>query len=207
MTPQALSTLDQSISFSVGDQQFTMSGAQVLDAARRALANGLPPEASNYLSWVAEVDGHLVGLKWLFSLATGLRSSAFASSQARNTLERMGVATRQLQASPPVQTTQQRVQLPSPKPLPSPARGMSNPGAHAALDAEIARVRAFLRGRGDRPSDERLCDWVHFCYTFELYAEGRDLFGLVDPASVNPWYYERTRRLAAICAMRTARKP
>ena len=83
----------------------------------------------------------------------------------------------------------------------------SLPRRYVVLDTELTRLRNFLRGRGDRPSDEKLCDWVHFCYTFELYAEGRDLFRLVDPTSVNPWYYERTRRLAAICTMKTTRNP
>jgi hypothetical protein len=70
------------------------------------------------------------------------------------------------------------------------------------LDAEIAQVHAFLRGRSGRPSDEKLCDWVHFCYSFGLFAEGRELFRVVDPSQVHPWYYERTRRLARVCDMK-----
>jgi hypothetical protein len=77
-------------------------------------------------------------------------------------------------------------------------------GAHAVLDAQIAAVRDFLNGRASRPSDERLCDWVNFCYEFGLYREGRDLFRLIDPIQVNDWYYERAKRLARVCAMKMA---
>jgi len=73
---------------------------------------------------------------------------------------------------------------------------------HAIIDTHTATIRDFLKGRADRPSDERLCDWIHLCYELELYREGRDLFALVDPSQVNPWYYERTRRLAKVCAMK-----
>ena len=76
--------------------------------------------------------------------------------------------------------------------------------AHIIIDTQIATVRDFLNGRAGRPSDERLCDWVHLCYEYELYREGRDLFALVDPAQVNSWYYERAKRLAKVCAMKVA---
>jgi hypothetical protein len=76
--------------------------------------------------------------------------------------------------------------------------------AHAIVDTQITTVRDFLNGRAGRPSDERLCDWVHLCYEFELYREGRELFALVDPTRVNPWYYERAKRLAKVCAMKVA---
>ena len=76
--------------------------------------------------------------------------------------------------------------------------------AHVIVDTQIAGVRDFLNGRSSRPSDERLCDWVHLCYEFELYREGRELFALIDPTQVNPWYYERAKRLAKVCAMKVA---
>lgn len=74
--------------------------------------------------------------------------------------------------------------------------------AHAILDDQISSMQEFLNGRGDRPSDESLCDWVCLCYRFELYRVGHELFRLVDTSQVNPWYYERTRRLAKVCAMK-----
>jgi hypothetical protein len=60
---------------------------------------------------------------------------------------------------------------------------------HAILDNEIETIRAFLQGRSDMfPEDEKLCDWINFCYNFDLYAEGRELFALVSPDAVHPWY-------------------
>lgn len=76
-------------------------------------------------------------------------------------------------------------------------------GYYVILDREIAAIRAFLQGRSDhRPSDEKLCDWVQFCYLFELPIEGRDLFALVNPGEVDPWYLERTKKIARICALK-----
>jgi hypothetical protein len=76
-------------------------------------------------------------------------------------------------------------------------------GYYAMLDREITTIRAFLQGRSDhRPSDEKLCDWVQFCYLFELFTKGRDLFALVSPDAINPWYLERTKKVARICALK-----
>lgn len=78
----------------------------------------------------------------------------------------------------------------------------TNP-VYPILDREIECIRTYLAGRSDQnPSEEKKCDWVNFCYTFELYAEGRDLFRLVAADGVNSWYWERTRKLAKICELR-----
>jgi len=74
---------------------------------------------------------------------------------------------------------------------------------HQILDREVEAIRAFLDGRsGQRPSDEKLCDLVQFCYTFGLYDEATRLFALVASDGVNSWYFNRTKRLAAICQVR-----
>jgi hypothetical protein len=71
---------------------------------------------------------------------------------------------------------------------------------HAILDQEVINIRLYLEGRSSIPtSDEKLCDWVNFCYIFRLYSEGRELFSLVNGAEVNPWYFERTKRIAKVC--------
>ncbi|MFQ5614316.1 MAG: hypothetical protein ACE5H9_19515, partial [Anaerolineae bacterium] len=75
-------------------------------------------------------------------------------------------------------------------------------GAYAILSRRLDRIRAFLQGRAERPPDDVLCDWVQLCYTFELFKEGAEIFSLIDPATVQPWLYERTRRLAKICRIR-----
>jgi len=75
---------------------------------------------------------------------------------------------------------------------------------HKILDQEIEAIRAYLEGRNSfQVSDEKLCDWVNFCYTFRMYDEGKNLFSLVNEAEVNPWYFERTSRIAKICGMRS----
>ena len=70
------------------------------------------------------------------------------------------------------------------------------------LFQKIQEVENFLDGRtASRPSDVQLCDWVNFCYAFEMYAQGAELFRLVARENVNEWYFERTRKLAKVCEM------
>lgn len=77
---------------------------------------------------------------------------------------------------------------------------------YQALDHQVEAIHAFLEGRSDhRPTDEKICDWIQFCYWFELYAEGRDLYKVISADGVNPWYWERTRKLAKICELRAQR--
>ena len=52
-------------------RSITLSAEDVLATARREIVRGLPPAAHDFQSWVVEVDGHQVGVKWLFGLATG----------------------------------------------------------------------------------------------------------------------------------------
>ena len=202
-------SLDESIVFGVAGRRFVMSGAEVLANARQAIHHGLPPEAQTYLVWAVAVDGQLVGLKWLFSLATGLPRSTFVSNQALHSFERMGLDVRRVEdVAAPGQAERQSLEVPRvtgakrPTTATKQRREPATGGPHAVLDAEIAQVHSFLRGRSGRPSDEKLCDWVHFCYTFGLFAEARDLFRVVDPSQVHPWYYERTRRLARVCDLK-----
>ena len=74
---------------------------------------------------------------------------------------------------------------------------------HVVLEERLDQIRRFLQGRAVRPSDEVLCDWVQFCCNFELFAEGYELFKLVDPSAVNDWLYKRTKRLATVCHIRS----
>lgn len=74
------------------------------------------------------------------------------------------------------------------------------------LVTRLDSIRQVLNGSMATPSDEVLCDWVHFCYDFELYKEGQMLFTFVTTDQVNPWYYERTKKLARLCSIRAATK-
>lgn len=205
LAPRAVSdqpsVLDRTVTFSVAGQRFRMTGREVLERARRVTAHGLPTEASNYVSWVVDIDGQRVGLKWLFGLITGVPHAAFQTNQARPILEDLGLAVHRVEAAvaPAIREAPRREYQEQPL---APSSVSQSPGA--ILDGQIASIRSFLNGRSGRPSDERLCDWVNFCYEFGLFREGRDLFRLIDPTQVNDWYYERTKRLAKVCAMKVA---
>ena len=76
--------------------------------------------------------------------------------------------------------------------------------AHELLDQEIHSIQAFLNGQSEQPpTSEKICDWVTMCYCLGLYTEGAVLFSFVDMAEVNEWYYERTKKMARLCAMRS----
>jgi hypothetical protein len=335
---------EQPVTFSAAGRSLTLTGQQVLDAAHRALANGVPPESQEYVSWAVEIGGHLIGVKWLFSLVTGAPRFTFTTFEAAPIFRRMGLSVRQLRSEagpetgagersdlpmqefleraraalailltsleyevqtavpgarllratltpfsgahyqlwirpkghevgldfgssqklnrermqaflphqealcratgeqvhvgpwgsywtrvwyelPKVLLTEElaaayagrlhrliKITLPILRqvyaicaaPVYPERRTEAPPSAYATLDAQVTAVRDFLNGRSGRPSDERLCDWVNFCYEFGLFREGRDLFRLVDPSQVNEWYYERAKRLARVCAMRVA---
>jgi len=208
-SPSPLAKLAQApectATLSIGGAPITLTVEEVLDAARREIARGLPLAARSFHSWVVEVDGQEVGLKWLFGLATGLSHADFKTNKARRAFEGLGIAVRRAKngvrgkAVAEVSTFTGR-----PGRSPKDTRVETLAPAREIVDARIAAVRDFLSGRASRPSDERLCDWVHLCYEFELYREGRDLFALVDPSQVNTWYYERAKRLAKVCAMKAA---
>jgi len=75
-----------------------------------------------------------------------------------------------------------------------------------AVMTQVRRIQDFLQGRGDsRPSDEVLCDWVHFAYQLGLYREASALLPLINTAEVNDWYYERTKRIALASRVRVRR--
>jgi hypothetical protein len=68
------------------------------------------------------------------------------------------------------------------------------------LDQEVGTIRAYLQGRSLlQPKDEKICDWINLCYMFSLYTEAKELFSLVNEADVNPWYYERTKKISKAC--------
>ncbi len=75
-----------------------------------------------------------------------------------------------------------------------------NPYLHQILDQEVASIEAHLQGRSSiQISDEKLCEWVNFSYTFKMYQHAIDLFSLINQGEVNPWYYERTKKVAKAC--------
>ena len=102
--PQVLSKSDRSVTLLSGGRLITLSAEKVLATARREIARGLPPAAHNFQSWVVEVDGQQVGVKWLFGLATGMSHADFKTrrptpklNQARRAFEHLGLAVHRIE--------------------------------------------------------------------------------------------------------------
>ena len=345
-TPQL--TTKQSIKIS--GETFVLSLTDVLTKVRRALADGLPPEAKRFIHWYLLVDDEPLSVKWVMALVTGLPTDRFTTYQARNQLRKLGleaqsadkleavgrptsdvepqlaglsreafyravlahlegklppsVYNRRLnpqtnylqlvcpapgthyelrllksyteiavhfegrrernlslldQFRPQVETLQEQlgetvyaepwgknwarvyrrrppIQLDAPTAealaddwlrfieitLPVIEKAVADLGLRvrpgrspttvkekhldrpkAILTQTVRDIRAYLNGdQALFPSDDKLCDWIQFCYTFELFAEATDLFKLVRPDAVHPWLYERTQKLARACGLR-----
>lgn len=85
----------------------------------------------------------------------------------------------------------------------TPSIGKKSDAVEIALEREIRLIREYLAGQSDQqPSNEKLCDWVNFCYILELYAEGQQLFSLVSLDEIHPWYYDKTKKIARICEIK-----
>lgn len=189
--------MEKTVSFRWGKQSGTLSDIQVLTVARQAIAAGLPAEAKRYKHWAVVVDDELIGLKWLFSYVTGIPSGDYDSKYAKDVLgRRLGfhvVSSKNPHHTPPRASRIEKRH---------PSQGEKERWAELAFN-QVREIWDFLSGRKEqRPTDQQLCEWVQFCYTFELYAEGRALSALVNPAEVHPWLWERTRKLASICELK-----
>nr|MBC8254351.1 hypothetical protein [Ardenticatenia bacterium] len=69
----------------------------------------------------------------------------------------------------------------------------------------LDEVHAFLSGKGaSTPSSEVLCDWIHFCYTVELYREAAALLPYVNEGEVAPAICKRAKRIAEVCRSKLA---
>jgi len=130
------------------------------------------------------------GLQWLRDNPTAIRLGA--SPQPRR---------------PRVPKGQPKTVPATPTPRPTPSESEQERRALQLYRSELRSIRDSLAGRAARPTDEHLCDMVQFCYTFELYQEACDLFALVDQPATNPWLYQRTARLASVCANKRKGRP
>lgn len=76
--------------------------------------------------------------------------------------------------------------------------------SHKLLEKKIYEILDFLAGHADRTiKPEELCDWIQFCYQFDLPTEGQKLFGLIEPQALNnDWLYRRTKRYADLCRLK-----
>jgi len=79
---------------------------------------------------------------------------------------------------------------------------------YVILDKEIETIKEYLSGNKNiQPTAEKLCDWVQFCYYFEMYYEATEIFSLVEVKEVNSWYYERTKKIAKVCGKKAILNP
>lgn len=70
----------------------------------------------------------------------------------------------------------------------------------------LNEVHHFLQGKStSRPSPDVLCDWVHFCYTLELYSEAAALLAYVGQDEVDPGAYKRAKRVAEVSHSKLSR--
>jgi hypothetical protein len=68
---------------------------------------------------------------------------------------------------------------------------------------QVRRIQDYLQGRAaDTPKSEELCDWIQFAYRLELHLEAAALWQYVHQDEVNPWQYERTKKIAMACRAR-----
>ncbi len=69
----------------------------------------------------------------------------------------------------------------------------------------VRRIQDFLQGRGNQtPQSEEICDWINLCYALELYREATALWQYVHQDEVNAWQFDRTKRVAAVCRVKTS---
>lgn len=67
----------------------------------------------------------------------------------------------------------------------------------------VSEIRSFLNGTLTlAPSEERICQWIDYCYLFEIYWEGAELFRRISPDAVSEDLYRRTKKIAEACKNR-----
>lgn len=68
---------------------------------------------------------------------------------------------------------------------------------------QIQEIRSFLNEESaSKPSSEKLCFWVWFCYQFGLYWEGAFVFRRIDALNVSPPLYQTVKKIGMICENR-----
>jgi len=174
------------------------------------IVRGLPEEAIRYKDWYIDIDGQPVSPKWLFHLITDAGYNEFDSPLAREKLSKMGFVSLRVQPTDKLNANHQIADIHAQQPsIQTRRKAISNKSEQPQiqiLDTRLDSIHQVLSGLIATPSDEVLCDWIHFCYDFGLYKEGQELFTFVSSEHVNPWYYERTKKLARLCLMRSVSK-
>jgi len=65
---------------------------------------------------------------------------------------------------------------------------------------EIAAIRRCVRQKIESlPAASALADWIYLSYVLEMYPEGSALWRFISQEELDPWRYERVKKLATIC--------
>jgi len=187
----------QSTSFIWHGKTWNVNRLSLISQVRDWIKRGLPQEATRHKDWYIDVDGQRISPKWLFHLITGAGYNEFDAPQARGKLAQIGLYSIRM-------TKEDRVVITQKVKRDKPNKDIQT--YVPLLENRIEAIQKILVGLDPTPSDDVLCDWVHFCYDFGLFSEGQLLFSLVTAEQVNPWYYERTKKLARLCSMRSVAK-
>jgi len=71
-------------------------------------------------------------------------------------------------------------------------------------DKTARQIDFYLKGQAEyTPNDETLCEWTEFCYNSGLYKEGATLFHYIDEKAVSPEIFQKTRKIAEICKLKS----
>lgn len=71
-------------------------------------------------------------------------------------------------------------------------------------DKTARQIDLFLSGQTEQtPKDETLCEWIEFCYSSGLYREGAGLIRYIDEEKVSPEVFQKTRKIAEICKIKS----
>ena len=100
-TVQSMSSTDTShqseiMSFVWRGYKYDVNSYMLLSTIRDHLSRHLPPEATRFVHWYVEIDGHFVSPKWVFHLITGAGYDEFDSPTARSKLKQVGLASQQV---------------------------------------------------------------------------------------------------------------
>ncbi|MFQ5834590.1 MAG: winged helix-turn-helix domain-containing protein [bacterium] len=79
-------------------------------------------------------------------------------------------------------------------------KGLEDEHLLKIIKRTMKEIKTFLNGDSSTtPTPEKLCQWVDYCYLFEMYWEGTVLFNKVPEDSISKELYRRTKKIADAC--------
>lgn len=79
-------------------------------------------------------------------------------------------------------------------------KGLEDEHLLKIIKTTIKEIKAFLTEDSQiAPTPEKICQWVDYCYLFEMHEEGARLFSKVPQNSIPEELYRRTKKIADAC--------